>query len=79
MQNKKLKFMSKFVKRLSDGKILRIRCSEIPKGNDGDFDIVWELLDSKWKVIETPKHSEYSFAVKKEMTTSYQLTIDTFL
>ena len=72
--------MASFVKRLSDGKIFQIRCSEIPKGNDGDYDIVWELYDNKWKVIETPIHNEYSFAVDEQVSQfSYQLSIDSFL
>lgn len=72
--------MRRFIKRLSDGKIFPVRCSEIPKGNDGDFDIVWELFDGKWKVVQTPKHSEYSFAVNnKDLTVSFQLSIDAFL
>lgn len=72
--------MAKFVKRLSDGKIFQIRCSEIPKGEHCDFDIVWELYDNKWKVIETPSCYEYSFAVDdQESQIPYQLSIDSFL
>ena len=72
--------MSTFIKRLSDGKIFRIRCSEIPTGEDGDFNIIWEIFEGKWKIIDTPKHSEYSFAVdKQDFPMSFQLSIDTFL
>lgn len=72
--------MSRFIKRLSDGKIFRIRCSEIPTGKDGDFNIIWEIFEGKWKIIDTPKHSEYSFAVDKQhFPMSFQLSIDAFL
>lgn len=74
--------MAHFVKRRKDDKIYQIRVSKLDNGYNGDFDYVWEILkENKWTVIETPKHSEYTFAVKYEEVKNIpvQIFIDSFI
>lgn len=74
--------MGHFIKSRESGKIYQIRLSEINNGDDGYFDLIWEIFkNNKWTVIETPKHSEYTFSLENEEVgkVNEQMFIDEFL
>lgn len=55
--------MAHFIQNRKSGKQYQVRLSKIYNGDDGDFDLVWEIFkNNRWTVIETPKHSEYTFS-----------------
>lgn len=68
---------STFVKRKKDGKVFQVRCSKVPIGLGGDFNLIFELLiQNKWTEVKSPVRKYYSFFVEKNEIGGSQLCLD---
>jgi hypothetical protein len=66
-----------YVKHKPDGKILQVRCCELPNNEPGDFDVVFQYYyNGKWIIDNSICSPNYSFYVPEDEIKGVQVLMD---